>query len=182
MCERVSADSVLFEETQSLGRWWTWLLVAPAGAGLVAIFGYGMWKQLVRGEVWGQNPLTNAELAWVGSLSIAIGTLSLVLLARARLETVLTRNALSVRLWPLRARSILLREIRSFTAREYRPIVEFGGWGIRGSRRNRAYNAFGREGVQLELTDDTRILVGSQRARELERALASACASECAET
>jgi hypothetical protein len=38
-------------------------------------------------------------------------------------------------------------------ARKYRPIAEYGGWGIRWGKSGKAYNAYGNIGVQLELID-----------------------------
>jgi hypothetical protein len=61
-------------------------------------------------------------------------------------------------------------------ARTYRPILEYGGWGIRYSPFGQgcAYNVSGNRGVQLELADGQRILIGSQRAEELARAIGEA--------
>ena len=60
-------------------------------------------------------------------------------------------------------------------ARTYRPILEYGGWGIRYTMgRGWAYNVSGNQGVQLELASGKRILIGSQRAEELARAIGEA--------
>ena len=53
----------------------------------------------------------------------------------------------------------------------YSPLVEYGGWGIRGWGKNVALNARGNRGVRLMLMDGRRVLVGSQRAEELAAAL-----------
>ena len=46
----------------------------------------------------------------------------------------------------------------------YRPIADYGFWGIRAGRDGeRALIARGNRGVRLELTDGTRLLIGSQR-------------------
>jgi hypothetical protein len=69
-----------------------------------------------------------------------------------------------------------LAEIVSWDARTYRPILEYGGWGIRYSPFGKgwAYNISGNQGVQLELMNGKRILIGSQRAEELARTIAEA--------
>ena len=61
-------------------------------------------------------------------------------------------------------------------ARTYRPLLEYGGWGIRYAPFGKgwAYNVHGSQGVQLELTNGKRILIGSQRAEELARAIGEA--------
>ena len=50
-------------------------------------------------------------------------------------------------------------------------IAEYGGWGVRMRRGGMAYNVSGDRGVQLELMDGKRILIGSQRAGELADAI-----------
>lgn len=57
----------------------------------------------------------------------------------------------------------------------YRPVVDYGGWGIRTGRDGeRVLNARGNRGVRLELTDGTRLLIGSQRPEDLAMAIEQA--------
>jgi hypothetical protein len=57
----------------------------------------------------------------------------------------------------------------------YRPIVDCWGWGIRtGSEGERVLNARGNRGVRIELSDGSRLLVGSQRPEALAIALEQA--------
>ncbi|MGZ7167683.1 MAG: hypothetical protein ACXVIP_04695, partial [Halobacteriota archaeon] len=73
---------------------------------------------------------------------------------------------------PLFSRTIPLSDIVTYEARQYRPVLEYGGWGIRfGTRRKRAYTMSGNRGVELELIDGTRLLMGSQRPDELVSAI-----------
>lgn len=65
-------------------------------------------------------------------------------------------------------------EIAEIEARRYHPIREYGGWGIRGLGKNRAYNVSGNEGLQLTFTNGKRLLLGSQMAWELEAAARAA--------
>ena len=55
--------------------------------------------------------------------------------------------------------------------RTYRPVRDYGGWGIRWGRDGKAYIIVGNEGLQLLLGDGEKILIGSQRPQELEAAL-----------
>jgi hypothetical protein len=69
-------------------------------------------------------------------------------------------------------RIVPIGAVRSIEVVTYRPIADYGFWGIR-SRRNgdKALTARGNRGVRLELTDGTRLLIGSQRPEQLARAL-----------
>jgi len=55
---------------------------------------------------------------------------------------------------------------------QYRPILDYGGWGIRAGRDGeRVLNARGDRGVRLELADGSSLLIGSQRPEELAETL-----------
>jgi hypothetical protein len=78
---------------------------------------------------------------------------------------------------------ILLREIVDVESVTYRPLRDFGGWGIRSGKfrgeRTGCYNLKGNEGVLLILSRDMRVclgrtkrvIVGSQRPGELAEAI-----------
>jgi hypothetical protein len=107
---------------------------------------------------------------WLWLLMVPV-VAALGLVAGSHLTTEVRDGALTVRYVPLTSERIELDRLRSFEARSYDPLREFGGWGLRGNARNGAYNATGRRGVQLVFIDGRRLLIGSQRAEELEAAL-----------
>lgn len=113
-----------------------------------------------------------AALPWPIILitGLAIG-LPFVLIAVFRVETEVEADSLNVRLAPLPFRRIPLRNIRRAFVRTYRPLREYGGWGLRYGWNGMAYNARGNRGVQLELEGGKRVLVGSQQPEELLQAL-----------
>jgi hypothetical protein len=92
----------------------------------------------------------------------------LIFFALARLVVRVSPEGLDVDFHPLTHRHIPLADISSCEARVYRPIREFGGWGIRlGWKGGKAYNVHGNRGVQLTLRSGESVLLGSQRADEL---------------
>ncbi len=104
----------------------------------------------------------------------AIGILGLPLIAiTLRQVTELRNDQLLVELAPFWTREVPLSEIESVEAVTYRPIRDFGGWGIRYGffKKQWAYNMKGKEGVLLGLVDKKPLLVGSQRAQELADAI-----------
>jgi hypothetical protein len=117
-------------------------------------------------ETQGFSPVIVAVMLAVVALLGALLTL--------RLTTIVTKDSVSVRYGFLYETRVPLTEIALAEAVEYAPLREYGGWGIRGSRRRRAVNARGNQGVLLTRTDGTTLLVGSQRPRELLDALARA--------
>ena len=77
-----------------------------------------------------------------------------------------------VRVWfgwvPIYRRVVSITGIQRYHVIRYRPILDYGGWGIRtGPDGERVLNARGDRGVRLELADGTKLLIGSQRPEEL---------------
>ncbi len=110
-------------------------------------------------------------LVWV---LVGLGLPALFILCRLVVEV--RPDGLHYRYHPFHRRTHLITrdQIKTAAARTYRPIVEYGGWGIRGAWKKgggRAYNVYGNRGLQLELVDGKRVLFGSQHADELAAAV-----------
>ena len=57
-------------------------------------------------------------------------------------------------------------EIEKVYLRTYKPIAEYGGWGLKGgwsSSKGKAINVSGHIGIQLELKNGKRLLIGTQK-------------------
>jgi hypothetical protein len=93
------------------------------------------------------------------------------------METTVYPDRVEIRMPPFVRRVLPASNIAGAEARTYRPVREYGGWGVRWSLRglnaNRAYNVSGDQGVQLVLTNGDRVLIGTQRPTELEAAIVS---------
>ena len=139
--------TILFSETQRFTQVWIWAITLSAAVLTWAIF---LLVLLVVGV---------GIPAFVYSL---------------RLEVELNEEDLAIRFRPFVRRRIPLSRIREFHARPYRPIREYGGWGLRYGPSGKAYNVKGDRGVQLLLEGKEKLLVGSQRPEEFEGALARA--------
>jgi len=77
-------------------------------------------------------------------------------------------------LWP--TRDIPLQNVRRVHATTYSPLM-WGGWGVHYVfLRGWSFNTGGHEGVLVELDRGASVMIGSQRAQELEAAIARAIA------
>ena len=84
-----------------------------------------------------------------------------------------------VRVWfgwvPTYRRIVPIIDVRGVEVVTFRPIADYGFWGIRAGRDGtRALIARGNRGVRLELADGSVLLIGSQRPEALARALEGA--------
>ena len=57
--------------------------------------------------------------------------------------------------------------VDKFGVISYSSLKDYGGWGIRYSKKGKAYNTDGNKGLQLYLKDGKKILFGTQKANDL---------------
>jgi hypothetical protein len=132
---------------------------SPLLLGALAVGLAGLGAALWRGAVD-----RTAVAVGIGLVAAAV---VVVLYLGMPLVTEVRGQCLCVRLVPFPARRIALHDIREVWVRTYRPLLEYGGWGIRFGRQGMAYNARGNRGVQLLLADGRKVLIGSQRPEAL---------------
>lgn len=153
-------EIVIFREVQRFGLWiWAVIIVETVGA-ITAIV-------IARLE----RNTTLAVLVTLVILTLSFVVLFLIL----RLETEVRSDGLYVRLYPFHIsyKKFVRQDIEEYHACEYRPIRDYGGWGIRYGLKGKAYNVSGKKGVQLVFKNGKRLLVGSQRTGELVKAIDS---------
>ncbi len=124
------------------------------------------------GRPEGQRPGPDGVLLAFALLLLAVCLGTGWLVFWGRLVTEVAADGLGVQLRPLtRRHRFAWEDIESAEACTYRPIAEYGGWGVRSGRGGKAYNVSGNRGVQLVLRDGRRVLVGSRRPEDLLEAM-----------
>ena len=78
--------------------------------------------------------------------------------------------------WKLKA--IKWNEINIVYVRTYSPISEYGGWGLKGGAmwngaKGKAINVSGNVGIQLELKNGKKLLIGTQKQNDVKAVLAT---------
>jgi hypothetical protein len=155
-----SSAQPLFREQQSFRqrRVSIFLAIPPAAMLLLLVW------QVILGHAWGTKPMSNARvIGWTVFLWLVYFRLVTV-----RLVTLVGPDELSVGMRGLwRERHIPLKEIKTAKVVTYDAARDYGGYGIRTTRRGKAYIAGGDRGVRLELVKGGAVLVGSGRPEEL---------------
>jgi DUF3093 family protein len=150
-----------FDEEQRFGGW-VWALIAIIGAAVLGAAAMGT-----------DRPGTIPALVF----AVAIVSFIALLFGLAHLDVDVDRDAIHIAfhmLWP--TRHIALGDVRSARATQYSPL-SYGGWGVHYMfLRGWVFNTGGNEGVLVETNDGARVMIGSQRAGELEAAIARAIA------
>ncbi|WP_171032521.1 hypothetical protein [Winogradskyella algicola] len=129
--------------------------------------------------------ITNRYLENSESLSTAefIGTLSIVVIATGlifffKLSTRIDEKGIYYKFFPFQFKPKLIewQEINKAYVRNYDAITEYGGWGLKGGAlwnksKGRAINVSGDIGIQLQLKNGKKLLIGTQKKEEAIRVL-----------
>ena len=111
--------------------------------------------------------------AFLTLISILIVTISPVFFFK--LSTRIDAFGIHYKFFPfhLSYRTIRWSYIANAFVRNYDPIGEYGGWGLKGgafwsTAKGKAINVAGDIGIQLELKDGKKLLIGTQKKKEAE--------------
>ncbi len=154
-----------FQEVQQFRQDWLWVILVFSSVMVVATTGPFVISDILSGNVSSETALLLTSIILFGfGLPLFFYWLKMI--------TEVRKDGIYIRFFPF-SRKILFPGLKSYVARTYRPIGEYGGWGVRCNwgGKGMAYNVSGNRGVQLELTSGKRILVGSQKPDELVRAI-----------
>jgi hypothetical protein len=160
-------DYQRFSETQKFRQWWLWFLFA----GIKGVMGFFIVTQVLFGKPFGSKVMDNAMLL-VGFLFMLILSLLFFIM---KLETRISDRGIDVRFFPIQPkfRHYSWDELDQVYLREYSPISEYGGWGIRYSffGKGRALNVSGRTGLQLVFKDGKKLLIGTSKPEDIMQVL-----------
>jgi|TARA_B100000927_G_scaffold169406_1_gene136595 hypothetical protein len=145
---------VLYNESQKFTQWWLWLILFSFP--LFAVYPFD---------------LNNLNFNYI-FISIAI----LLFFYFLELRIFITEEALYYQFFPIHMKKhqIKFTEIKKVEAVKYKPIIDYGGWGIKHGFNGKAYNVSGNLGVRIYLSNGTNILFGSKKHKEFEIVLMKA--------
>jgi hypothetical protein len=155
------ASPLLFREVQHFRMWMFWVPIVV----VVGVVWYEFFQQVVRDNPSGTQPLPDWA-AWV--LAIVFGLGLPVAGYLLRLITEVHVGDIYLHVFPFRGSHVALKDVVEAEVREYSGQREYGGWGVRTTAKaGKAYTAWGTKGMQLWLNEDERILIGTQKPKEL---------------
>ena len=154
-------ENVLFEETQRLSP----LIILAIVAAVLVGFGLVYWRT--------GGALSRPIWMLLGGTAVFLAAL----VAMSRMQTEVTADSVDISMFYLISESIPHGQIAEHQVLEYRPLREFGGWGLRYGPSGRAYSMSGSEGVRLVLDDGSQVTLGSQNAEALASAIETGKAS-----
>ena len=155
----------LYTEIQRFDQYWLWILVI----GMIGLLLWGIMQQVFLDIPFGSNPAS--DLGLILSFVFSLGMAAFIW--NIKLITTIDSDKINIRFVPFYSRTIQIADIEKAYIRKYRPILEYGGYGIRLgiSKKGKAYNVSGRIGLQLEMKDGSKALIGTKKSKELEKVI-----------
>lgn len=159
-------STVFFEEIQRPRQIWVWVTLLSIN--ILPLI--GLYVQIVQGKPFGNNPMSNEGLIIIFCLLTALTVFVLGL----TLSTQVKEDGIYVRMAPFHRKERVYKwdELHNAYVRKYKPLAEFGGWGIRyGFNQGMAFNISGNMGLQLEFKNGKKLLIGTRNPEALAKVL-----------
>lgn len=95
--------------------------------------------------------------------------LIMVLFFLMNLKTVINLQGIHIQFFPFirKPKVFLWKDIQKIELKKYQPMMEYGGYGIRGLGDDKAYNIRGDIGLKLYFKNGKKIMIGTQTPEEL---------------
>lgn len=163
-CNDMQSPTVYFRETQRFNQPWLWILLALPLVAAIAI------------------PMaTEGSLRLDDFIGVGLTAAVILLLRLMKLETRLDSTGITVRFFPfhLKPRFFSLDNIASMEVTTYKPLQDYGGWGLRVGSKGAAFNTSGKNGMLvgfheaqwLVLGKQKNLMIGTQQPEALSKAL-----------
>ncbi len=151
----------VFKEKQLFRQKFTFIL-------LIAISIFSMYSAF--NYVWEHMEEMNMLQFFVLLLPLGVA----FLIGNITLTTKIDEQGIHYRFFPfhLKFKNVAWNDLENCNVRTYNPITEYGGWGYRISilrKKGHAFTVNGKTGLQLELKNGKKILIGTQKGADITR-------------
>lgn len=155
-----------YRERSHLRQWWVILILAPA----VVVAWVSFVQQILLGVPFGTEPAPDGAV-WL--VFLGIGVFLPIFMWKAGLVVEVRDGHLHYRWLPFVKRRLHGSDIASVEIRTYRPVRDYGGWGIKygGGERGWSYTTGGDKGVFITCVDGKCFLLGTEDPEGLSRAI-----------
>lgn len=158
-----------FNEVQKFRSIWLWLLLSLSAIVTLGPLLYGFFQQIVKGQPYGDHPMSDMALLVTLTLVALVFAGLLWLFRTTALWSRINREEIRFRFKPFQTKAKVIRweEIASYELETFKPMSQYGGWGVRMTSGGMAYIVQGNQGLKLLLKNGKSILLGTQKEKEL---------------
>jgi hypothetical protein len=150
-----------FNETQRIRFWPLWAAIGCMNF----IFGFVFVYQVLMGHPFGRIPLPNTLIIILFLIMLGI----LVFFLMVNLKLLIDDVGIHYKFAPFQRKftTITWYEVSDAYVRDYEPMYEYGGWGMKGTEQSRLLSISGKKGLQLVMGNGKRVLLGTRRPVEV---------------
>lgn len=141
-----------FVELQRFNQWWLWVFISA----LILLPLYGIYKQLIVGEPWGNSPMPDYGLFIFLAFTLGFALFFYYLELRTEIDS----RGIRVRLRPIATQTFKWEQIEAVQLVRY----GFVGYGLRlMTKFGTVYNTRGHFGLAIITKDGGRFMIGTQK-------------------
>ena len=147
-------SKLIFEEKQRFNQWWLWLIILGSFAFItMKIFKSG----------------TLSENLPPALILFSVVILFLIINLRTKIDEV----GIHIKMFPFHFNPVTYKwnDIHSVKVREYSPLFEYGGWGIRIGPNGKAFNIKGNKGIEIKTAKGKTRMIGTQKMEEAQKTI-----------
>jgi len=167
-------ERLIYSEEQSFRQSVVAWKMLASGIVMIGGFGVAFYQQLYLGNPSGDKT-SDQELVWSSIFSLAVMSGVFLFILNRKLITEIWTDGIRYKFAPFvrKLKHIPISEIATVEVEKYRPLKEFGGWGMRKRflRRKTAYNISGNMGMRVIKKNGRQIMFGTRKPDEMKRAI-----------
>ncbi len=155
----------IFTEQQRFNQWWLYVIISVSLLAMIIPVALNF------------DEILNNKVSKIGfSISVLLVLIAVFVIRIITLHTRIDEKGIHYRFTPFHRKQyhIVWKDISNVYVRKYNAISEYGGWGYRGNilrSSGKAYNIRGNQGIQIELANGKKMLLGTQKEIEAQRVL-----------
>ena len=155
----------VFKETQKFDQW----LIKLIYLGIIGFLAYTLYTLYIKKEDLGNVGVndSSAQLILISTILLVLGLFYIF-----KLNTSIDEIGIHYQFLPIHfsRKTVRWENMKKCYVRKYNPIMEYGGWGYRFSfGSGKAFNVRGNKGIQVELMTGKKILIGTQKAKDVQQ-------------
>ena len=134
-----------------------------------ALFLYAFVQQIIFNHPFGRRPMSNMGLI----AAIAFLLIFNLLFYSMKLVTTIDKEAITVRFYPFHffAKRFEWPQLSDVIVRQYNPLKEYGGWGLRGFGKRSVMTVSGTWLIEVVFVNNQSLLIGTCKPEEAKAAL-----------
>ena len=120
---------------------------------------YGLYQQLVLGEPWGSEPNSDISLIVVTLIIMLFSAIIFWLIFSIELVVEIKDKSVHYQFRPFKEQVIIFSDLLSWDVKSIKPIFGFGGFGLRITRKSKAYIVNGKNALILKPKKGKKIII-----------------------